>query len=311
MSDIAKHLASEGAFKAALDDHILEIEPQTGGNPFQPRLSARVIEDQLVNAGGGSVPMDLANKLWRQRRDRIFERNVLDPTKMKIVAVGDSWYHYPFGSDLLEWFEDQYALKTFAAAGDVLKRMVAEREYAEAVAEHRPHFFMLSGAGNDLLGADPATGERNIKKMVIPYDPTATDGITQHGRDTIAWAVEQYAVIHDDLVTNLNFTGAMVVHGYDYPSPPSAGPWISKPLEEIGYLTDEAQLAAVVQLVDAFNVAIKRWAETTPNVIHANCTGLNGRGFHWWFNEIHPTMRGFRYRLLQAFRKPMDDFVTN
>src|SRR3712207_8063848 len=49
--------------------------------------------------------------------------------------------------------------------------------------EVKPHFVMLSGGGNDVLGVDPS-GERNIKKMVIDHDPSALDLLTPEAHDT-------------------------------------------------------------------------------------------------------------------------------
>lgn len=293
--------ALENLFERALDDGEVKIHALPGGSPYRPRFAIEA-PDELEFIAGRS-PMDWANKVWRKRRDRLFESNQKDPLKPRIVAIGDSWFHYPFGSDLLEWFETNYALKTLAAAGDVLRRIVADRDYESAITQVKPNFVMLSGGGNDLLGE--TDGERNIKRMVIDFDPTAGDCLTPEGRKTINWAVDQFEFIRAD-IKQLGFTGQMVVHGYDYASPPSNGSWLSEPLEEKGYLTDEAQFEVVRQLVDAFNDAIAAWAKNHPDVIHANCAGKNGRGPWWWFDEIHPTMRAYRYNLYPAFAGPME-----
>lgn len=281
----------------------LEIELVPGADPFRPRYRV-VHREGLQTLGLGSISIGIANDLWRRRRDAIFNHNIKDPAKPRIVAVGDSWFHYPFGSDLLEWFEDNYALKTFAAAGDVVSRMVAAKEYRQALTDVKPHFFMLSGGGNDLLGTDEQ-GARNIKHMVKRFRAGTSDVVTVQGRAKIAQVVQWFEDIRTDIAQH-GFTGKMVVHGYDYASPPSSGPWLSEPLEEMGYLTEEHQLDAVKQLVDAFSVAIAEWAAAHPQVIHANCVGLNGRGREWWYNEIHPTMRGYRLRLYSAFALPME-----
>lgn len=307
MADLLEELYGED-LKAAVAAGEVEIEPRADGNPFQPtyRVSLRK-GNALDSLGGGSLHR--LNELWRSLREDDFQRNIRDPNKARIVAVGDSWFHYPFGSDLLEWFVEQYALKTLASAGDVLSRIVADRDYAPHVQAIQPHFFMLSAGGNDLLGEAP-NGERNIKRMLIDYDPNAVDYITPAGRQTIADTVAGFELIRADLA-GLGFNGRMVVHGYDYPSPSSRGPWLSEPLEAKGYLTDASQIAAVSQLVDAFRQAIAAWAAGHGEVIHADCVGLNGRGPQFWFDEIHPTMRAYRYRyLVPAFRTPMDAAST-
>ena len=304
MEDRVHELFTDSNLPLAIEAGDVEIEPRAGGNPFKPSYRVYLRKGNgLDSLGGGS--MDRLNKIWRALREDIFQRNIQDPNKARIVAIGDSWFHYPFGSDLLEWFVNQYALKTLAQAGDVISRMADAREYASHVQDLKPHFFMLSGGGNDLLG-EGLNGERNIKRMVIDFDPDRTDWLTPEGRDTIRQVVGRYEAIRADL-QGLGFNGRMVVHGYDYASPPSRGPWLSEPLEQKGYLSDEVQLAAVVQLVDAFRAEIKAWAgRFGQSVIHADCVGLNGRGPQWWFDEIHPSMRAYRYRYLPAFRTPMD-----
>lgn len=304
MDDAVKRLLRAPNLKRALDIGEVEIEPRAGGNPFQPSHRVYLRKgNELDSLGGGSL--ELLNQVWRQHRDARFEQNLGDPAKPRILAIGDSWFHYPFGSDLLEWFVDQYALKTLASAGDVISRMVADRDYAPFVGEVRPHFFMVSGGGNDLLG-ERANGERNIKRMLIDFDPAASDWLTAEGRDTIRDVIGGLEAIRADLQA-LGFNGRMIVHGYDYGSPPSRGPWLSEPLEQKGYLSDAIQLAAVSQLVDAFRAALADWARPHgARVLHVDCVGLNGRGSQWWFDEIHPTMRAYRYRYLPRFREVMD-----
>lgn len=304
MDDAVKRLLRAPNLKRALDIGEVEIEPRAGGNPFQPSHRVYLRKgNELDSLGGGSL--ELLNQVWRQHRDARFEQNLSDPAKPRILAIGDSWFHYPFGSDLLEWFVDQYALKTLASAGDVISRMVADRDYAPFVGEVRPHFFMVSGGGNDLLG-ERANGERNIKRMLIDFDPAASDWLTAEGRDTIRDIIGGLEAIRADLQA-LGFNGRMIVHGYDYGSPPSRGPWLSEPLEQKGYLSDAIQLAAVSQLVDAFRAALADWARPHgARVLHVDCVGLNGRGSQWWFDEIHPTMRAYRYRYLPRFREVMD-----
>lgn len=282
----------------------VEIEPRPGGNPFQPSYRVYLRKgNELDSLGGGS--MERLNRLWRVHRDEAFERNVRDPNKPRILAIGDSWFHYPFGSDLLEWFVGQYALKTLASAGDIISRMAGAREYAPFVGTVKPHFFMVSGGGNDILGEGPG-GERNIKRMLIDFDPSKSDWITPRGREVIAEIVGHFEAIRADL-QHLGFNGRMVVHGYDYASPPSRGPWLSEPLEQKGYLSDATQLAAITQLVDAFRAEIRAWAAPFgQQVIHADCVGLNRRGSQWWFDEIHPTMNAYRHRYLPRFRALMD-----
>lgn len=304
MDDPVRKLLKSGDLQRELDAGNVEIEPRAGGNPFQPSHRVYLRKgNELDSLGGGSL--DRLNKLWRVHRDEWFERNKGDPAKPRIVAIGDSWFHYPFGSDLLEWFMKDYALKTLASAGDVLSRMTADRDYAPHIAAVKPHFFMVSGGGNDLLGEGPG-GERNIKRMLIDFDPDAADWITPEGRETIRELVGHFQTILVDLLS-LGFNGRMVVHGYDYASPPSRGPWLSEPLEQKGYLSDETQLAAIVQLVDAFRDAITAWARPHgARVMQVDCAGVNGRGSLWWFDEIHPTMTAYVRRILPRFRSVMD-----
>lgn len=304
MEDRVQELFAAGKLDQAIASGEIEIEPTPGGNPFRPSYRVYLRKgNELDSLGGGS--MDRLNRIWQAFREKKFKENIKDKTKIRIVAIGDSWFHYPFGSDMLEWFVDQYAVKTLAAAGDILTRMAQDRDYAPHIAKVDPHFFLVSGGGNDLLGQAP-NGDRNIKRMLIDFDPTKTDWLTPVGRQTIADTVGLYETIRADL-EDLGFRGRMVVHGYDYASPSSRGPWLSEPLEDKGYLSDAVQVAAVTQLVDAFRAAIVAWAEPHKDrVIHADCVGLNGRGPQWWFDEIHPTMRAYRYRYLPAFRTPMD-----
>ena len=77
-----------------------------------------------------------------------------------ILAEGDSWFEFPvFVTDIIDWLtkNKNYAIFSFASAGDWLSNMINTKEYIENLPIHTPDVFLISGGGNDLVGENRIT----------------------------------------------------------------------------------------------------------------------------------------------------------
>lgn len=103
------------------------------------------------------------NKLKNKQRKNRYERKLKDadgkfrddPNKYIVLAEGDSWFNYPLLlSDVLDWvaMEPNIALFSVASGADWFLNMVNQREYVAGLSVHDPHYLLLSGGGNDIVG---------------------------------------------------------------------------------------------------------------------------------------------------------------
>ena len=72
-----------------------------------------------------------------------------------VLAEGDSWFNYPLLlSDVLDWvsMEPNIALYSLASGADWFLNMISQREYVAGLGIHNPHYLLLSGGGNDIVG---------------------------------------------------------------------------------------------------------------------------------------------------------------
>jgi len=104
----------------------------------------------------------LNKKKNRQRKSRYEKKIRTGDGKFRhlkdhyiVLAEGDSWFNYPLIlSDVLDWvsMEPNIALYSLAAGADWFLNMINQREYVAGLSIHNPHYLLLSGGGNDIVG---------------------------------------------------------------------------------------------------------------------------------------------------------------
>lgn len=82
-----------------------------------------------------------------------------------ILAEGDSWFNYPVVlTDVIDWLgmEKNFAIYSIASGGDWFMNMLNEQQYIEELSLVYPDVFLVSGGGNDIVGA------RRVAAIVDP-----------------------------------------------------------------------------------------------------------------------------------------------
>jgi hypothetical protein len=230
--------------------------------------------------------LNSANWICKRFRQKEYKRQKDDPNKIRIISEGDSWFQYPFIlNDVIDHLmaEPNFAILSFGEAGDLIRDIVAKSEFLSALKTEEPHFFLISGGGNDLVAGG---GLKNyVKKPTSSFDPHQLI-------DRIAFNRFKSRIANDytnlfSIVLKATPNIKILCHGYSY-AIPNSGKWLGKPLEEIGIVDHQLQNEIVKIIFDELNDIIQRTAASFPESIHY----LDLRGVvpeRGWFDELHPT----------------------
>lgn len=254
----------------------------------------------------------------RWRRQRRFERAVEESSKPIVYAEGDSWLQFPFLiDDLVDHLALDHRVWCTSKPGDTLANMVFERDGAEYLGELNRllvdrrlpvRTFLLSGAGNDVVGED-ASGTAALSRIVRPYD--AARGIAWHIEtpglvDTLAFIERAYLKVLDDVERSFperHFPELrIVIHGYDHAptrSLPAGDPdrplwardWTGAPLRDLGFPDNAWASRVVAAVVDRVNALTARVCAAYPRAVFADLRGAVPPSE--WADELHPTTSGF------------------
>ena len=171
-------------------------------------------------------------------------------------------------------------------AGDLVSDMLQQDEVIDAVRQHQPDLFLLSGGGNDLLGGG------RIKTALHPFDAgrPAQDYPNATFTERLRAVIDAYRSLFLDLLAEFPDVKT-VCHGYDY-ALPDKGRWLGKPMESIGIEDTALQAAIVRELIDRFNQALNALAsDFSGSVVRTDC--LNAVASDQWHDELHPNNAGY------------------
>lgn len=301
---------------------ILTIDERLS-RPFAPvlQLDPKLASPSL-RRNFGDVLKDHANDLTRRRRQALFRKRLEAGERRPIlVAEGDSWFHFPiFLRDIIQQLGDDHLVWSVGAAGEQLASMVepyeaqGERDYRRALREYAgdARALLLSGGGNDLVGAD-ADGTRVLTVLARRYEP---------GRPA-SWFIDT-PEFHRRLVlieaslrrvfadVEAHHPGLPVlIHGYDYALPWPFGQdderrpswtkrdgYLGRSMTELGFTDVELRGKLVRCLIDELNAIQRKLAGGTDpkgvfaHVFHVDLRGALGRDH--WADELHPSDQGYR-----------------
>ena len=254
-----------------------------------------------------------------------------------IVAEGDSWFDYPF-HDVLERLEDEFGFRveSVARAGDLIEEMAYNPAEGAALLRtltrlrddgKAPRAILLSGGGNDLVGADFGA--------LINH---ASSGLPTLNANIVAGLIDQrlmyaYGCIigRTNQMTQALFPNhpvPIVIHGYGYAVPDGRGflggvwflpgPWLRPGFDKKGHTLLASNTLVVKDLIDRFNGMLSALPSfpSIQNVHYLNLravlrNALAGNVYRQdWDNELHPTTDGFEavakefHDLLVTFPKP-------
>uniref|UniRef100_UPI001CBEE4DE trypsin-like peptidase domain-containing protein n=1 Tax=Tateyamaria pelophila TaxID=328415 RepID=UPI001CBEE4DE len=254
---------------------------------FAPKLR---INPELVDDEGqeSDVPMRFFNAMAKRRRQKKYNRKIDDGwTGLRVVSEGDSWFQYPFLlRDVVDYLSEDYAIFSLGAAGDLVQDMLDQDEILEAVRQKKPHLFLISGGGNDLLG------DGMLKTALHPFK----DGkrAKDYPNATFTRRLDEIIDIYRSIFTSLlaEFPSLKILcHGYEYAKPNKAR-WLGKPMDALGIKSRKLQADIIVVLIDRFNAALVDLAsEFGGSVVRVNCLNTVGEN---WHDELHPNNEGYR-----------------
>ena len=256
---------------------------------FSPAIK---INTNMVDTEGleGQVAVRWFNFMSKLRRQLRYKAKVRDYSGIRMVSEGDSWFQYPIRlDDVIDHLSKDYAVWSLGAAGDLLRDMVLEDEISEAIEKKKPHIFMISGGGNDLLG------DGMLGKVLKPFD----EKLKPEDYPGAQWTqvLNEIEEIYRGLFSRLKraFPGLKILcHGYDYAIPTKGGRWLGKPMEGLQIKAKGLQAAIIRVLIDQLNDALisiaKDFGET---VFHVDCRETVDPKTQW-HDELHPTDDGYR-----------------
>jgi hypothetical protein len=235
------------------------------------------------------------------------------------LAIGDSWFWYPFVSNLLAELsavvKPAYSnILTLGRVGLKLEQF-ATGPYAKAFARQlKPEFVwqysavLISGGGNDAvewrLGLrDDCTGMTTAEECI---DPERLQGLMN---DLAGWllALINEVRVAASAASRIRRTPLDVfIHCYDYAPPngeparfplfrfPLQGPWLKPALDRANVEDDFALRQEIVKrLIDALQAKFSEFDSPADRVHVIRTTGTLDPDTDW-ANELHPNGEGFR-----------------
>ena len=238
-----------------------------------------------------------------------------------LVALGDSWFDYPF-NDIIDLLEDDYGytIESCAHAGDRVEAMAYSqggqleklaRSFEKVVAQGAvPKAVLVSGGGDDIAGEQFGMLLNSANSQIGGWNDEVVDGVINQ---RIAAA---YRTMLDAIGgLSQHYAGAtlpVLIHGYDYAVPDGRGflggwwllpgPWLQPGFTEKQF-DDLAHNTGMVQgIIDRFNNMLSDLVResTYAHVRYIDLRGtltnqLQGRAYQkWWANELHPEEKGFK-----------------
>ena len=241
-----------------------------------------------------------------------------------LVAVGDSWFDYPF-HDVLKDLDDNYGynVESTAHAGDPIEKMAYHLGQLDDLPRKLdkikdlgavPRAALLSGGGDDLAGPEFGMLLNNFYSPIGGWDREIVEGVLN---DRINTAFVTMISGMDKLIqSRFHRSLPILIHGYDYPVPDGRGylgvfghylfgPWLEPGFREKNFVdpSDPSNLSRRIQMmhdmIDWFNVMLQSLTARFSflhyiDVRNTLSTALpNDYYKNWWDNELHPTALGF------------------
>lgn len=270
---------------------------------------------EIDSAAAVAAGQKLADAILAQRVQ--IARRMAKPAGF-LVAVGDSWFDYPF-FDVLKKLEDDhgYCVASSAQAGARVEDMSTNggqidrlaRLFEKAAAANQvPKALLLSGGGDDIAGKEFGMLLNSAFSAIEGWNEDVLQGLIEErialAYRTLIAAVEQVAQHY------IKKQLPVIVHGYDYPVPdgrgylggfPLPGPWLKPGFDEkkFGDLKTNVELMRLV--IDRFNAMLSAMANEPlfSEVRYLDLRGTlstdlyDGNYQKFWGNELHPTDSGF------------------
>lgn len=153
--------------------------------------------------------LDRLNNIKNAQRNKLFFkkirkgfRDLNNKKNITVLAEGDSWFNYPIIlTDIIDRIsmEKDLAVYSIASGGDWFLNMLTARQYVEELSISHPDWFLISGGGNDLVGA------RRLATMLQPRGDSQEYSKSQWARRLIELAEKKHVPLKDDFFEGLKF----------------------------------------------------------------------------------------------------------
>jgi hypothetical protein len=234
-----------------------------------------------------------------------------------ILAIGDSWFWYPFNNLLIPIWGLWAGGKTVLAQG-VVGAEATELASGKWLKNFRAALrgwntiraVLVSAGGNDFAGMDD---------MARILRPDCSSAVT--GEDCFDAAATEQLMFHDvagaygvllEEVKSRRPEALVFLHNYDYAMPTGEGifgfgHWLKEPMDAVG-VPAAVQPLAVDYLINVFSDALaKVQADYPDHVLLVDSRGTLSPGD--WANELHPTPAGFEKLVDRAWSPALLDNV--
>jgi len=315
--------------------------------PNEKYVEVSPFERELENAMGA------ANWAARARRETALTLSLATGDKRPLlVAEGDSWFQFPVLIDeVIDHLGKDYLIACGSAAGDTARNMVygnqgrGHQEYLRLLWRHRNRVrgFLLSAAGNDVIGEDVQDGDstpvlQKILKKPTEPNPGVLDIINMTElRKRLDFLEGAYRLVIEN-IRRLDSSGRpaglkpfqelpIIIHGYDYafpyPTPEAIGgvkdtrdpvyadkdQWLGSAFAHHKITDPQLRKDTIVYLVDQlydmlFDVAGDS-KKTQVWVVDCRKTLTKVSD---WNDEIHGTDKGFR-KISKKFAAVIKDVI--
>lgn len=309
-SDLTAMLEDENLAEYALGNYF-EVKTKPDLQPeyqLKPDVQLRNRDAHLDEKGFiRDGLLDVANKTARLIRNSKYRiMRLRFPNAPKIVSEGDSWFQHPLVVDTIDHLSKVYPIFCVAAAGDTLANYEVEGEWLEAVADKSPRFFLISGGGNDVLGAQ-------FRNHIKPGPHETGLPPERYLEPSLITEIDNLQIIYRKMFNELFALRPDIhalCHGYDYITPlevTNKG-WLGRYMIEKGMTSQVDRKGVISYILNEFNDRLRAVAAEFPNVHYINARGLVAAG--QWYDEIHPDKHGFQ-AVAGSFLNVIDGLVNN
>jgi hypothetical protein len=256
-NDLIQELLENNISSEGLECLSRSVNPEDLGNIVQHIYDLN--EKDILQMAALTGVMRFFDDAKNARRNELFTkkiksgfRNSNEPRHKIVLAEGDSWFNYPIIlTDVIDAvsMDPNLAVYSIARGGDWLLNMLTRRKYVEELSVLFPDFFLISAAGNDIVGAsrlaaivqtkpNPEEYDKNswakqiiqrAEKKRIPLDlADFNTGIGYLSKDFFALLMLfhlQYYFLMDGILNGgktgkTKFPGIILItQGYDFPIP--------------------------------------------------------------------------------------------
>lgn len=233
-----------------------------------------------------------------------------------MLAIGDSWFWYPFVSNLLAELSaivkpDYSNILALGKNGATLQSY-ATGEYAAAFARQlRPasaqyySVVLFSGAGNDVVNWGLCL-KADCTGLTLAADCVDADQLATCLNDLQGWLIALINEVHIAFDSANLRRPDVFVHCYDYAQPngeparfplfgiPLLGPWLAPAMDTAKVAPDFPLRQAIVRwLIDHLEVTFAELDSPADRVHVIQSAGTLDPATDW-ANELHPTGAGFQ-----------------